>query len=299
MARNIHEQTLGNAKIDFARASIEHLSMTGCALAFDCVDRVVQSIASLPNLKHLTCSVWKHIPSLLLRLNFGQQLAPLGYHAEYTYETLDLTEGLLMMLERGKIESISSMSAHVHIPSICKALAANKSLKIMDLTSSAGLARRANQAGLTVEDELCLLQVLVGPQDKVELAINDASCVGGGGSTTLEDVPRISSPRLRYYMALNRCGRAQARDERHTTLECFVALLAQVNSSTARDSHSRLFSVENHLTATQVAGKKTSCSSTSGSNDDEWKELTKHQVLYGLLMENPVMWCTPRKNAVS
>ena len=273
------DDTLGNARIDFSRATVQDLAMTGCALAFDCVDNVIHGIASLPNLTHLTCSVWKHVPAMLLRLHYRQQLSPQDYQAEYTYETLDITEGLLKMLERGKIESISSMTAHVEMPRICPALATNKSLKIMDLTSSAGLTRRANQPCWTFEDEVCLLRVLEG-----------------SGNTTLEDVSRVSCPRLQYCMALNRCGRSQARDERHTTLESFVGLLELVTSSTRVDTNSRLFGVDHQA---QFQGRQEVAAgadeggaiSVEGLVEDNAKDLIKQQVLYGLLQENPNLWC--------
>lgn len=279
------DDALGNARFDFSRSSIKDLAMTGCALAFDCVDNVIHSIASLPNLEHLTCSVWKHVPAMLLRLHYRQQLAPQDYQAEYTYETLDITEGLLKMLERGKIKSISSMTAHVQMPRICPALATNKSLKKMDLTSSAGLTRRANQPCWTVEDEVSLLRVLEG-----------------SGNTTLEDVSRISCPRLRYCLALNRCGRRQARDEKHTTLDSFIGLLELVHCSTSATTNStRLSCVDDPAQsgsqgvaaagADNEGGATTTSGVDIGLDEDAAKDLTKQQVLYGLLQENPHLWC--------
>ncbi|CAB9500310.1 expressed unknown protein [Seminavis robusta] len=221
---------------NWQEASLQRLALTGCAIASDCVTNVLDGIGALPELEHLTLSAWKHVDH-----NTESAMLTLG---GYNYESMEISRVVIPLLQRNKIASISSATAYVNVETLVPALQRNRSLQILELLGRAGspsksrtLSRGGQPDTTTNEEDACLLQIL---QE---------------ANTTLQQVPRITSPLVQYYVSLNASGRTQARSV-DTTRSAFVEVLAKVNETTKHNRH----------------------------------HFQTHAILHGLLMENPNLW---------
>lgn len=194
---------------DYSNSPVKYLTMTGCALAPQCSKGVLDGVAQLPKLLNFNWCAWEYF-----RRSYGS-----------SYERIDMTDAVMKLLQKGVIESLSSMTSFVVIRSLCDALKTNKSLRMLQLGST----------DIRQEDEHRLLDVLKN-------------------NTTLCEIGRVASEKVKYYCNLNKYGRSQARDLTTTKPE-FVGLLWVAN--------------ESHAFVT---------------------DLERSRVLYGLLKEMPTVW---------